>query len=285
MTFTPSPLRLAVALLALSTAPTPVAAGAQADSSGIPSYAQPSAPTAEEETIHGQIAAIDAPDRLQVHDDRGFIDDVQLDARTTVNPPGTRFLPGMIVSIAGVSRGSYFAARRIDLPRQAAGVGQPPPPPGTELTGVLGTALDSKSAYVGESVTLANVASSDGAIAGATLSGAVTNVVTAGQGRNAQIEIYFDTLQLRGGTVYPVDGVVAQMQVNTKSNTLKEVGGALAGMLAGNAIAKTVLGVSGGGIVGAVGGFLIAKDNRSDISVPADTTVTVRLVNPRRQPS
>jgi hypothetical protein len=56
-------------------------------------------------------------------------------------------------------------------------------------------------------------------------------------------------------------------------------------MLAGNAIGKTLFGVSGGGIVGAIGGFMIAKDDRSDVVIPANSAVTVRLVNPRRQAS
>jgi hypothetical protein len=283
---TPSTLRrrtrCVALLLTLTTFAFPLAVRAQADSSGIPSYAQPVAPAVEEETIHGRIASVDGPDGLQVNDDRGFVDNVRLDQHTAINPPGTRLLPGMTVSIVGVNRGSAFAASRIDLPRQGAGVA---PPPGTELTGILGTSLDSKSAFVGEEVVLTNVSSSDGSIVGATLNGSVADVTTAGQGRNAQIEIHFDTLQLNGGAVYPIDVVVAQMQVNTKSNAAKEVGGALLGMLAGNALGKTLLGVSGGGIVGAVGGFLIAKDNRSDIVIPANTSVTVRLVNQRRQPS
>jgi hypothetical protein len=277
--------RIFTALLALAAAAAlPIGAFAQPDSSGIPSYARPNTPSGEE-TIHGRIASIDGPESLQVRDDRGFIDNVHLEPGAIVTPPGTRLLPGMIVAIAGVNRGLVFAADRIDLPAQTVGVAPPPPSPGIELTGVIGTALDSKSAYVGEPVVVGNVSSDDGTIAGATLSGTVSHVTPAGQGRNAEIELHFDTLQLRGGTVYPVDGVVASMTVNTKSNAAKEVGGALLGMLAGNAIAKTTLGVSGGGIVGAIGGFLIAKDNRTDVVIPANTAVTVRLVSPRRQPS
>jgi len=42
--------------------------------------------------------------------------------------------------------------------------------------------------------------------------------------------------------------------------------------------------VSGGGIVGAAGGYLIAKDNRADVVIPGDTAITVRLLRARRQP-
>jgi hypothetical protein len=164
-----------------------------------------------------------------------------------------------------------------------AGAAFAQPAPGTALTGTISTGLDSKTAYVGEDVVANNVSSSDGSIRGATLQGAVTRVVRAGQGRNAQLGVHFNYLRLSNGRVYPVNGVVQSMQVNTKSNAAKEAGGALVGMLAGNAIAKTVLGAKGGGIVGAVGGYLIARNNRADVTIPANSTVSVTLVSPRRQ--
>jgi hypothetical protein len=173
--------------------------------------------------------------------------------------------------------------------------GQPPPPPAPELpprlaaagnlTGTLDTPLDSRHSAVGDNVVLTDVVSADGSIRRATLSGTVTAVTRAGQGHNAQIDITFDLLQLRDGTAYHVTGVVQSMQVTTKSNALKELGGALAGMLIGNAVVKTALGVSGGGIAGAVGGYFIAKDNRADVVIPDHSAISVRLLDARRQAS
>jgi hypothetical protein len=197
----------------------------------------------------------------------------------------------MSVSITGVNRGSYFAAEQVDI------AGPPAPPPDVagalppqlahsgELTGILDTPLDSRHAAVGDNVVLTDVSSADGTIRHATLSGTVSAVTRPGQGRNAQIEIAFDLLQLRDGSSYHVTGVVTSMQVATKSNTLKEVGGALIGMLAGNAIAKTAFGISGGGIVGAIGGYFVAKDNRADVVVPDHSAISVRLIRARRQAS
>jgi hypothetical protein len=286
-------------LVALAVAVVPIGALAQSGPSGMPSYAAP-APAGDQETIHGHIASVDDVDTLHVSDDRGFIDSVQLQPGTIINPSGTQLQPGMIVTIAGVSRGSVFAANRIDISAAAdaapAVAGVPPmppvqpaplvqPPPGTELTGSLGMSLDSKSSFVGENIVLTNVSSSDGAITGATLSGTVTDVTPPGQGRNAQVRIHLDSLRLADGSTSRIDGIVVSMKVKTKSNAAKELGGALIGMLAGNAIGKTLFGVSGGGIVGAIGGFMIAKDDRSDVVIPANSAVTVRLVNPRRQAS
>jgi hypothetical protein len=253
------------------------------------------------ETIHGQIASVDDADALQVNDDRGFVDNVRLQPGTVINPRGARLMPGMTVTITGVNRGSVFGANQIDVagasvaqapPRQYA-----PPPPApeqqrplpardvspAELTGTLATPLDSKNAYVGQEVVLTNVSSRDGSIAGATLLGTVSDVTRAGQGRNAQIMLHFDSLRRANGRTEPIDGIVVSMNVKTKSNAGKEAGGAILGMLAGNALLKTLFGLSGGGIIGAIGGYMIAKDNRSDIVIPSDTAVTVQLVPSRRQ--
>jgi len=261
---------------------------AAAQSGAAPSYARPD-PSAQE-TIHGRVVTYDGAETLQVNDDRGFVDNVRVRRSTIVQPNGARLQPGVRVTVVGVNRGAFLAANEIDVvdrpappPAAPAAAVVAAPPPGTELTGILGSALDSKAAYAGEPVVLTNVASPDGAVTGGTLTGMVTDVTHPGQGRNAQIRIHFDTLRLANGTTAPVDGVVASMQVNTKSNAGKEVGGALVGMLIGNALAKTILGVSGGGAVGAIGGYIIAKDNRADVTIPAQTAVTVRLSDPRRQ--
>jgi hypothetical protein len=75
------------------------------------------------------------------------------------------------------------------------------------------------------------------------------------------------------------------MQANTKSNALKEVGGAVAGMLVGNMIGKTIFHTGIGGLLGAAGGFLIAKNNHQNVVVPAGTAVRVTLRSARRQAS
>lgn len=286
------------AVLALAVTALPIAAPAQsADRS---------------ETISGNVASIDAYGNMDVNDDRGYIDSVRLGAGTAINPPGTQLVPGMVIKIIGVNRGNVLAANEVDIaPQSLPRYGQPqqqqPPfardapgrmpratqpqpdvlPPqlaqAGDFTGSIGTPLDSKNAYVGQPVELNDVSSSDGSIRYATMDGSVISVTRPGQGRNAQLEIQFDRLRLRDGTSYRVVGVVTKMTVSTKNNALKEVGGALAGMLIGNAIGKTLLGVSGGGIVGALGGYLVAKDNRSDVQIPENAAITVRLMKARRQ--
>jgi hypothetical protein len=245
---------------------------------GLPAGAWAQSPPGGAETIHGRILSFDGSGHLQLSDDRGFVDNVVLQPGATILPSGSRLAPGTTVTIVGFNGGSAFAANRID-------VAVPPPQlvPGAELVGTIGVSLDSKNAYVGEPVVLNNAGTFDGTLTGVTITGQVIDVVHPAEGRNAQLRLHFDTVRLADGTSYPIDAVVVSMQVKTKNNAVKEAGGALAGMLIGNAIGKTVFGVSGGGIVGAVGGFLVAKDNRTDVVIPADTGITVRLVPPRNQ--
>jgi hypothetical protein len=159
------------------------------------------------------------------------------------------------------------------------------PTAGTHLSGVITQTVDTKNAYVGEPVVLTNVTSPDGSIAGAKMYGSVTSVRPAGQGRPAQLQIKFSRLVLPNGTSYAVNGIVTAMHANTKSNALKEVGGAVAGMLVGNAIGKTVFHTGLGGALGAAGGFLIAKNSRENMTVPQGTMVQVELKSARRQAS
>jgi hypothetical protein len=89
----------------------PLAAQAQ----DLPSYAQP-ATVSEDEQIHGRIVNFDGQYSLQIRDERGFVDNVQLHQGTIINPTGLTLAPGMIVSVDGYNDGPYLAANEIDTP-------------------------------------------------------------------------------------------------------------------------------------------------------------------------
>lgn len=158
---------------------------------------------------------------------------------------------------------------------------------GQQLAGTITTSVSTSNAYVGQPVTLQGVSSEDGSVHGATMYGTVTRVVRAGQGRPAQLQMTFHRLVLPSGATYAVNGVVTGMQAQTKNNALKEVGGAVAGMIVGNIIGKTIFHASTGigGFLGAAGGYLVAKNNRENMSVPSGTAVRVSLRTARRQAS
>ncbi len=158
---------------------------------------------------------------------------------------------------------------------------------GTLLNGTITKSYTSKSAYVGEPVELTNVTNDDGSgsVVGGRLYGTVTAVQKASQGRPGKIAFAFTKLVTSSGAVYAVNTNVTKMKANTKNNTLKEAGGALAGMLVGNMLGKTLFHLSGGGVVGAIGGFLLAKNNREDVTVPGGTIVQVHVDSITRRQS
>lgn len=156
---------------------------------------------------------------------------------------------------------------------------------GAQYAGIITTTVNTKDAYVGQPVTLSRVTSEDGSVNGARMYGTVTRVVRAGQGRPAQVQMTFTKLVLTSGATYAIDGVVTGMQAQTKSNALKEIGGAVAGMIVGNIIGKTIFHASGGmsGFLGAAGGYLVARNNKENITVPSGSAVRVTLRSVRRQ--
>jgi hypothetical protein len=117
--------RVLAALVALATAAVPAAAFAQTDAP--PSYARPGGVPGDE-AIHGRIASFDGAYNLQVSDDRGFVDNVELRQGTIINPTGVRLASGMRVTVHGVNRGSVFAANEIDTPYQSYGAAYGPVP-------------------------------------------------------------------------------------------------------------------------------------------------------------
>ncbi|HTV92818.1 MAG TPA: hypothetical protein VMG98_08895 [Verrucomicrobiae bacterium] len=158
--------------------------------------------------------------------------------------------------------------------------------PGTLLDGTIDGDYSSNHAYAGQSVTVSNVRSDSGsAVRNGRLYGYVYSVQKAGQGTPGKIRFRFTELVNGNGVRYTIDSRVTNVNVQTKNNAAKEAVGALAGMLVGNAIGKTLFGASGGGIVGAAGGFLLAKNNRENVNVPSGSYIQVELLSVTRRQS
>lgn len=94
-------------------APPPYAVPA---SNEVPSYAHPA------ETIRGRITLVRGS-YIEVQDDRGYIDRVQLHQGTVINPTGLTLASGMKVTITGRPSGSVFDADVIDTPYRSYGYG------------------------------------------------------------------------------------------------------------------------------------------------------------------
>ena len=149
--------------------------------------------------------------------------------------------------------------------------------PGTELTGNIDQSISSATAQVGQSFTMSDVHSQSRDIHGATIYGHVASVSKASQGRNAQIVLAFDKLHTLSGNSYAITGSATQQTVNTANNGLKEAGGAVAGAVVGSIIGRSLLHTNLGAPIGAAGGYVAAKNNRANITIPQNGSVTVQI--------
>jgi hypothetical protein len=154
--------------------------------------------------------------------------------------------------------------------------------PGAQLTGTIDQTLNSKDVQIGQRVTISNVHSQDNNINGAVIYGHVDDVQRASQGRAASISIAYDKLRTRSGNSYVLQARTVNMVANTKNNSLNEAGGAVAGMIIGNIIGKKI-GTNAGGLVGAGGGYLYAKNAKQNLTVPANSVITVQVLRAYRQ--
>jgi hypothetical protein len=111
--------------LAATAIAAPLAASAQPTSTQpaqppavAPSYARPDVTTGED-VVHGRVISFDGAYTMQVADERGYVDSVQLHKGTIINPTGLTLAPGMMVTIRGVNNGSALVANQIDTPYTA----------------------------------------------------------------------------------------------------------------------------------------------------------------------
>jgi hypothetical protein len=150
--------------------------------------------------------------------------------------------------------------------------------PGITLIGSIDQPLDSRTAQPGKPFTISNAHTSNYDINGATIYGHVASVQHAGQGRPGKINLAFDKVNTRSGNIYQITGYASNVNVQTKNNTLKEVGGAAAGALVCGLLGRGV-----GALIGAGGGALYAKNSRENVNISQGSQVSVQVTQSRRQ--
>jgi len=147
---------------------------------------------------------------------------------------------------------------------------------GTTLDAKMNQTIDSGSAQIGQRFTMTVVPpfpQSNSQFQSATLTGHVTNVVAAGQGTNPQLAFAIDKIALAdGATGHPILMVQAQ-ETQRHDNTTNVAASALAGMLVGNWIGKTVFQSNAGGAIGAVAGVLYASNKKQNVSLAQGSQV------------
>jgi hypothetical protein len=150
--------------------------------------------------------------------------------------------------------------------------------PGTTLVGTFDANLSSNHVAVGQPVTISNAHSTNYDINGATIYGHVAAVQSAGQGRPGKITLAYDKVNTRSGSIYQISGYTSNVDLKTKSNTAKTLGGAAAGALVGG-----LLGHGVGALLGAGAGGALAGNNRQDVLIPQGSSISVQIVRSRRQ--
>ncbi|MBC5804414.1 MAG: copper amine oxidase N-terminal domain-containing protein [Candidatus Eremiobacteraeota bacterium] len=157
---------------------------------------------------------------------------------------------------------------------------------GVNLNGSMQTDISSATAHVGDTFAVNLVPpypNDDTTFANAYLVGHVSDVVKAGQGRKAQLQLAFDKIVFPDGHTLPVAAHVTGVQEKKGSAIAQQAAGALGGMIVGNIIGKTVLHTNVGGAIGAAGGFLYANNLKTDVTIPKSSSVTIQTEQPRRQ--
>ncbi|MFN2449981.1 MAG: hypothetical protein ABR508_09405 [Candidatus Baltobacteraceae bacterium] len=150
--------------------------------------------------------------------------------------------------------------------------------------------VDSGNAYAGQHFTARVIApypNDDTTFQNAIVNGTIVKVVQAGQGRTPQLHFAWDSITLQNGASYPINAVMTtgapqQQTRNGGHVALTTIGG----MLAGNIIGKTIFHSGLGGAVGAVGGFLVGYNKKSNIVMKQGTNFQLTLTRPlmvRRQ--
>lgn len=161
---------------------------------------------------------------------------------------------------------------------------------GDTINASMDTTMDTGKVQAGDRFTMHVVApypQDDIDLSNAVISGEVTKVVPAGQGRNPQLFLAFNTITLQDGTSYPLN--VQMTAADQKQN--QRNGGHVAlttigGMLAGNAIGKVIFHTNVGGAVGAAAGAITGYNKKSDFQIQQGAHVTLTLTRPlvvRRQ--
>jgi hypothetical protein len=112
-------MKIGLAAVAIAAFMGAAPAAAQPAQPAIPSYAT------GEESIRGRIVSFDGKYRLQLRDDRGFVDNVRMHDGTVINPTGLRLVPGQFVTVLGHNEGQLFAANEIDTPYRHYGAVYP----------------------------------------------------------------------------------------------------------------------------------------------------------------
>jgi hypothetical protein len=152
---------------------------------------------------------------------------------------------------------------------------------GTQFSAVMDSPLDSATANVGDRFSMHVISpypNYDPRFAGATITGSVLAVTRASRGVKPGLALAIDKLVLPDGTAVDLDAQVISEQSQAVHKSGANVAlSTLGGMLFGNAVMQTIFHVGGGGLIGAVGGFIYGLNDKANMTVPAGAQVQLAV--------
>ncbi len=135
---------------------------------------------------------------------------------------------------------------------------------GNGLNGSLNNALDTKSSYAGQPISINVVQPFPQGISAfnyAVIYGHVGNVTPGGRGTNPQLSIILDKIKFSNGSSESIGAVVNKLEPK-KDKRGRVLLGTAGGMALGNWAGKAMFGGSAGGAVGAATGFLLELEQQ-----------------------
>jgi hypothetical protein len=169
-------------------------------------------------------------------------------------------------------------------------------PDGMRIVAELDTSLSTRTSRSGERFSMTVLSPVE--YQGSRIDGVIARVTPYGQGRNADMQVDFDTIQLRDGQTAEFDAVLDTVRTpsgdtfrvsasggvpdrdRTDATIQQGAVGAALGAIIG-AIAGGGKGAAIGAVVGGAGGAILAQDRDQHLDLPPGTRVTLIMTSPR----
>jgi len=151
---------------------------------------------------------------------------------------------------------------------------------GAMVTSKINSTIDSGSAHAGDKFNMTVTTpypSGNGEYASGLLYGHVVQVVSAGQGRSAVLTFAVDRLVLTNGRQGYVNMMLQSQETQRHNNTGNIAMTAVAGMLVGNMLGKTLLNTNLGGAAGLIAGALYANNKKTNVSLRQGSVVVTEV--------
>ena len=190
------------------------------------------------------------------------------------------------VSLAGLTLGALLAGcgHSNNVSTRSAGTAQSSTSggatvvsAGTVFYGKLEQPIGSKTSKEGDTFVLDETRASDPSLKGVAIDGHLEGLQPAGPMRNPKMTIVFDDVRLPDGSKEPVNVQLVNLKAfSPQTHHLRTIGMMITGAMAGHAVAAR----KHGALMGAVGGYALSQELKTDIVVPAGTVLEVKFVSP-----